>query len=190
MEIHPQFHWARANGWAVMTLVELLEVLPESHPGYATILDQLQAHVAGLAACQSGTGFWHQLLDRSDSYLKTSATAIFAYSIARSINRGYIDKLAYSTMILLAWNAVSTKVNETGQVTGTCVGTGMAFAPAFYYHRPVNPYAAHGYGLVLLAGAEVMSLLQNSFPKMNDSAVMFYPEEIKTNAPIFSVDEK
>jgi rhamnogalacturonyl hydrolase YesR len=190
METHPQFHWGRANGWAVMTLVELLEVLPEAHPGYDDVLVQLQAHVAGLAACQSGTGFWHQLLDRSDSYLETSATAIFAYSIARAINRGYIDKQAYSAMVLLAWNAVSTKVNERGQVTGTCVGTGMAFDPAFYYHRPVNPYAAHGYGPVLLAGAEVISLLKNSNPKMNDSAVMFYPEEIKTNSPIFSVDDK
>jgi rhamnogalacturonyl hydrolase YesR len=188
METHLQFHWGRANGWAVMTLVELLEVLPETHPGYDDVLAQFQAHVAGLAACQSGTGFWHQLLDRSDSYLETSATAIFAYSIARAINRGYIDKQAYSAMVLLAWNAVSTKVNEKGQVLGTCVGTGMAFDPAFYYHRPVNPYAAHGYGPVLLAGAEVISLLKNSFPKMNDSAVMFYPEEIKTDAPIFSVD--
>lgn len=188
MEVHPQFHWARANGWAVMTLVELLEVLPETHPGYADVLIQLQAHMAGLASCQSGTGFWHQLLNRPDSYLETSATAIFTYSIARAINRDYIDKQTYSAMALLAWNAVSTQVNEKGQVMGTCVGTGMAFDPAFYYYRPVNPYAAHGYGPVLLAGAEVITLLQNSFPKMNDSAVMFYPEEIKTDAPIFSVD--
>lgn len=190
METHLEFHWARANGWAMMTLVELLEVLPKSHPEYNKVLNQLQAHVAGLAACQSGTGFWHQLLDRSDSYLETSATAIFTYSIARAINRGYIDKQAYSAMVLLAWNAVSTKVNEKGQILGTCVGTGMAFDPAFYYHRPVNPYAAHGYGPVLLAGAEVISLLKNSHPKMNDSAVMFYPKEINTNSPIFSIDEK
>jgi len=188
METHPQFHWGRANGWAVMTLVELLEVLPETHPGYDDVLAQLQAHVAGLAACQSGTGFWHQLLDKPDTYLETSATAIFAYSIARAINRGYVDKQAYGSMVLLAWNAVSTQVNERGQVLGTCVGTGMAFDPAFYYNRPVNPYAAHGYGPVLLAGAEVISLLNSSFPKMNDSAVMFYPEEVKTDAPIFSVD--
>ncbi len=188
MEVHPQFHWARANGWAVMTLAELLEVLPKDHAGYADVLGQLQAHVAGLAAYQHGTGFWHQLIDRNDTYLETSATAIYAYSIARAINRGYIDKQAYSGMVLLAWNAVSTKVNEKGQVLGTCVGTGMAFDPAFYYYRPVNPYAAHGYGPVLLAGAEIISLLKNSFPKMNDSAVMFYPNEIKTDKQIFGVE--
>jgi rhamnogalacturonyl hydrolase YesR len=188
MEVHPQFHWARANGWAVMTLVELLEILPKSHPGYQQVLEQLQAHVAGLARHQGGTGFWHQLIDRNDSYLETSATAIYAYAIARAINRGYIDKYAYAAVAVLAWNAVSSKVTEKGQVEGTCVGTGMAFDPAFYYFRPVNKYAAHGYGPVLLAGAEIISLLKNSFPKVNDSAVMFYPEQIKTDAPIFGVD--
>ena len=171
MTVHPEFHWARANGWGLMTLVELLEVLPEDHPGYQAVLEQLQAHVKGLSVYQDGTGFWHQLIDRNDTYLETSATAIYCYAISRAINRGYIDKLAYAPMAILAWNAVTTKVNEQGQVEGTCVGTGMAFDPAFYYHRPVNVFAAHGYGPVLLAGAEILSLLKNYNFEINGSSL-------------------
>ena len=171
MTVHPQFHWARANGWAVMTMVELLEVLPKNHPGYPQVLAQLQKHIAGLVQYQDGTGFWHQLLDRNDSYLETSATAIYAYSIARAINRGYVDKMTYAPAVLLAWNAVATKVNDKGQVEGTCVGTGMGFDPAFYYYRPVNVFAAHGYGPVLLAGAEVILLLKDSQFQINDSSI-------------------
>jgi rhamnogalacturonyl hydrolase YesR len=171
MTDHPQFHWARANGWAVMTMVELLEVLPKDHPGYAGVLAQLQAHIKGLAKYQDGTGFWHQLLDRNDSYLETSATAIYTYSIARAINRGYVDKMTYAPMTLLAWNAVASKVNDKGQVEGTCVGTGMGFDPAFYYYRPINVFAAHGYGPVLLAGAEVILLLKDSQFEINDSSI-------------------
>jgi unsaturated rhamnogalacturonyl hydrolase len=171
MTIHPEYHWARANGWGVMTMVELLEVLPKDHPGYKAVLEQLQAHIKGLAAYQDGTGFWHQLIDRNDTYLETSATAIYSYAIARAINRGYIDKLAYAPMAILAWNAVTTKVNEKGQVEGTCVGTGMAFDPAFYYHRPVNVFAAHGYGPVLLAGAEILTLLKNYTFEINGSSL-------------------
>lgn len=173
MDPHPQFHWARANGWAIMTLVELLDVLPQNHPGYSKVLDQLRAHAKGLAAYQSGQGFWHQLLDRNNPYLETSATAIYTYSIARAINKGWLDKQAYGPVVLLAWNAVATKVNEKGQVEGTCVGTGMAFDPAFYFYRPTNVYAAHGYGPVLLAGAEIIHLLKKSKYQINDSAVMF-----------------
>jgi unsaturated rhamnogalacturonyl hydrolase len=173
MDIHPQFHWGRANGWALMTKVELLEVLPEDHPGRQMILDLLKAHIKGLASYQSGDGFWHQLLDRNDSYLETSATAIYTYCIAHAINRGWINREAYAPMALLGWNAVSTKINDKGQVEGTCVGTGMAFDPAFYYYRPVNPYAAHGYGPVILAGAAIYKLLRDHPGEMNDSALMF-----------------
>lgn len=171
MSDHPEFHWARANGWAIMTKVELLDVLPANHPGRAAVLDLLRAHVRGLAACQSGSGFWHQLLDRNDSYLETSATAIYTYSIAKAINQGWIDGLAYAPMTLLGWNAVSTKVTPKGQVEGTCVGTGMGFDPAFYYHRPINTYAAHGYGPVLLAGSEVIHLLKGRAFEINASSL-------------------
>jgi rhamnogalacturonyl hydrolase YesR len=174
MEVHPEFRWARANGWALMTLVELLEVLPADHQDRAAVLDLLRAHVRGLAARQSGTGFWHQLLDRDDSYLETSATAIYAFSMARAIDRGWIDPVAYGPAALLAWNAVTTKVNAQGQVEGTCVGTGMGFDPAFYYHRPRSAFAAHGYGPVLLAGAETVRLLKAHRFEINDSSVQLY----------------
>jgi rhamnogalacturonyl hydrolase YesR len=171
MTVHPEFHWARANGWAIMAMTELLDVLPETHPGRKAVLQQLQAHIRGLATYQSDGGLWHQLLDKSDSYLETSASAMYTYCIAKAINNGWIDKMAYSPMCLLAWNAVSTRVNDRGQIEGTCVGTGMAFEPMFYYYRPTNVFAAHGYGPVLLAGAEIINLLKNNSFEMNDGSI-------------------
>ncbi len=171
MKVHPQFHWARANGWAIMAMVELLDVLPETHPARPQILAQLQAHATGLIAYQSGEGFWHQLIDRNDSYLETSATAIYAFCFARAVNKGWLDAKAFAPSAILAWNAVTTKVNAQGQVEGTCVGTGMAFDPAFYYYRPVNVFAAHGYGPVLLAGAEITTLLKKFVFEINDSSL-------------------
>lgn len=171
---HPEFYWARCNGWALLAMTELLDVLPAEHKGYNEILKLLRSHIQGLARYQSGSGFWHQLIDRTDSYLETSATAIFTYCIAHAINKGWIDAQAFGPAAALGWNAVQTRVNNAGQVEGTCVGTGMAFDPAFYYHRPVNIYAAHGYGPVILAGAEMIKLASNYQIEINDSAVMFY----------------
>jgi rhamnogalacturonyl hydrolase YesR len=173
MNPHPMFYWGRANGWAIMAMVELLDVLPENHPGRPLVLQQLQAHAKGLAAQQSGSGFRHQLLNRTDSYLETSATAIYAYCIAHACNKGWLDAKAYAPMAMLAWNAVTTKVNATGQVEGVCVGTGMAFDPVYYYYRPVNVFAAHGYGPVLLAGTAIHELIKTHAFEVNDSAVMF-----------------
>jgi len=169
MEHHPVFHWGRANGWAVMSMAELLSVLPEDHPGRTKIMAQYKAHVNGLLACQGGNGLWHQLLDRSDSYLESSASAMFVFAIARGINQGWLNPDTYTACVSLGWNAVAAKVNAKGQVEATCVGTGMGFDPAFYYHRPVNVFAAHGYGPVLLAGAEMITLRKNSARQANIS---------------------
>jgi len=174
MNPHPEFYWARCNGWAMLAMSELLDVLPADHPLQIKILNLLRAHIKGIASYQSGTGFWHQLIDKNDSYHETSSTAIFTYCIAHAINQGWISDQAFGPVALLGWNAVSTKINEEGQVEGTCVGTGMAFDGAFYYHRPVNVAAAHGYGPALLAGAEMLKLIKNYQIVINDSAVMFY----------------
>ena len=177
MDTHPAFHWGRANGWAILAATELLDVLPADHAGRAAVLDLYRAHVRGLAATQGGAGMWHQLLDRTDSYPETSATAIFTYCIARGINRGWLDPLAHGPMVSLAWNAVAEQVNARGQVENVCVGTGMGFDPAFYYYRPVSVYAAHGYGPVLLAGAEMIVLRKGKGAQalVSDGAVQLQP---------------
>jgi unsaturated rhamnogalacturonyl hydrolase len=174
MDPHPEFRWARANGWAVLAMCELLDVLPEDHPGRAAVLAQYRAHVRGLVQRQGGNGFWHQLLDREDSYLETSATAMYTYAIAHGVNRGWLDPVAYGPAALVGWEAVTTKVNAKGQVEGTCVGTGMGFEPAFYYHRPTHVFAAHGYGPVLLAGGEIVDLVRKHRVELNDSSVQVY----------------
>ena len=178
MEVHPEFYWGRANGWGMMAMCELLDVLPANHPGRPAILKLLREHIRGIANCQSGSGFWHQLLDRNDSYLETSATGIYTYCIAHAINKGWIDPIAYGPMVMLAWNALSTKVNLQGEVEGTCVGTGMGFDPAFYYYRPTSPIAAHGYGPLLLAGAEILNLLKNYQVVNKETPVMLYLKNV------------
>jgi len=188
MNPHPAFFWGRANGWAILTMCEVLDVLPTSDPLYPLVLSLYQRHAAGLSALQSGTGFWHQLLDRNDSYLETSATAIYTYALAHGVNQGWLDAKAYGPVAQLGWNAVSTKITINGEVEGTCVGTGMGFDPAFYCFRPVSIAAAHGYGPALLAGAEMIRMLKTQFPKINDSAIQYYPTEQKTTQPIFSVE--
>lgn len=188
MEVHPAFHWGRANGWAILTMCEVLDALPENYPGRDEVLALYRDHVNGLMALQSSEGFWHQLLDRPDSYLETSATAIYAYCFAHGINEGWLSALTYGPTVCLAWNAVSTMIDEEGKVNGTCVGTGMAFDPAFYYYRPVSPYAAHGYGPVIYAAAEVMKMLEETHARLNDSAVQFYDRDMSAEGPIFSVE--
>ncbi|MCD7721136.1 MAG: glycoside hydrolase family 88 protein [Prevotellaceae bacterium] len=185
----PTYHWARANGWALLTTVELLDILPQDHPDRPFLLAQLEKHVAGLAQYQSSEGFWHQLLDRPDSYLETSATAIYTYCIAHAINEGWLEGITYGPVAMLGWSAVESEITPEGKVEGTCVGTGMGFDPAFYYYRPVSSAAAHGYGPTIWAAAEMLRLLSLWHPRTNDSGLHFYQQPQTNPAPLFYLTE-
>ena len=157
----PRFYWARANGWAVLAMSDLLDVLPKDHPGYPKVLAQLRASLKGIAELQSGSGLWHQMIDRNDSYLETSASAIFTYVIAHAVNEGWVSPTTYGSIAQTGWNALSTRITALGQVEGTCVGTTLAGDMVYYYNRPTSADALHGYGPMLLAGAEIIRLVTN-----------------------------
>lgn len=185
----PSMAWGRANGWAILTLCQLLDYLPENHPKRAEIMDIYRKHAAGLAELQGIDGFWHQLLDRPETYEETSATAIFAYALAHGVNEGWLEATTYGPVAQLAWEAVSTKINQKGEVEGVCVGTGMGFDPAYYAYRPVSVKAAHGYGPTIWAGAEVYRMLKDNHPYVNDSAVHYYDVDPEATMPLFSLDK-
>lgn len=185
----PSMAWGRANGWAILTMSQLLDYLPENHPQRAEVLDKFRQHAAGLVELQGIDGFWHQLLDRPETYNETSATAIFAYALAHGINKGWLDAVTFGPSAHLAWEAVASKINKNGEVEGVCVGTGMGFDPAYYAYRPVSVKAAHGYGPVIWAGAEIIELLKTFHPYVNDSAVHYYGIDPEASMPIFSLDQ-
>ncbi|MHC1702954.1 MAG: glycoside hydrolase family 105 protein [Tenuifilaceae bacterium] len=156
----PRFYWGRANGWTLMAMAELLGVLPADYPGRDKILHLYRSIIRTLANLQDGTGFWHNLLDKNDTYLETSCTAMFTFAIAKGINEGWINHI-YGPVALTGWNALQTRVLENGAVDGTCEGTTFAHDNTYYYNRGKSIYATHGYGPVLYAGAEIIRLLKN-----------------------------
>lgn len=176
MEYHPRLYWGRANGWATLSLCDLLDVMPTDHPQREKVLGLFRAHCIGLLARQSGGGMWYQLLDRPDSYPESSGTAIFVYGLAHGIDRGWLDAKAFGPAALLGWNALSEQINNMGQIENVCVGTGVSYEPAYYYNRLVHPYTAHGYGPVLLAGSEMIRLL-DTFPTSQQTAIYFFDKK-------------
>lgn len=157
----PRFYWGRANGWAVLAMCDLLDVLPKDNPGYPKVMAQLKAVLRGVAEYQSGSGLWHQMLDRDNSYLETSASAMFVYGIAHAVNEGWISPTTYGSIAQAGWCGLLTRINALGQVGGTCVGTTFASDQIYYYNRPTSVNALHGYGPTILAGTEIIRMLRN-----------------------------
>jgi len=149
--------WGRANGWAMLAQVDLLDRLPANHPQRSTLLRLLQRHILGIARYQSSDGLWHQLLDKTDSFLETSCSAMFTYAIARAVNKGYLEP-RYVSIAKRGWEGVMSKIRTDGKIEGVCTGTGIGDDLVFYYNRPAPLNDVHGIGVVLLAGAEVLQL--------------------------------
>ncbi len=155
----PRFYWGRANGWAAMAMTELLSVLPANYPGRDKVLHIYRSHVRALVELQDASGLWHNMLDRNDSYLETSASAMFVYAIARGVNEGWLSPL-YTTSAIIGWNGVATQVLPDGRVKGICEGTTYANDMNYYHNRGAGSDTTF-FGSVLFAGAELMRLVDN-----------------------------
>jgi unsaturated rhamnogalacturonyl hydrolase len=151
-------HWGRCNGWVMMAKVHLLNFLPEDYPGREDIIKDLEKQILGIAKYQSADGLWHQILDKSDSYLESSCSAMFTYCIARAANQKWIDE-RYSSIAIRGWEGLKeNKIRLDGQVKDICVGTGIEDNLVFYYERPARLNEKHGLGAVIDAGIEVIKL--------------------------------
>ena len=147
--------WLRCNGWIAMAQVELIQQLDLKHPKRATLIKLLQRQIISFARYQDPSGLWHQLIDKPDSYLETSGSAMFVYAVAKAVNEGWIPK-TYLPIADDGWKGLMKKVTADGQLMDVCIGTGMRENIKFYYDRPVLLNDFHGAGAFLLAGSEMI----------------------------------
>jgi rhamnogalacturonyl hydrolase YesR len=148
-------HWGRCNGWVALAQVELLNHLPVNHPKRPMLISLLQRQIAGFCRFQDNGGLWHQLIDKPDSYLETSVTAMFVYTIAKAVNNGWINS-TYLSVAKKGWDALASKIDAEGRVEDVCLGTGIFEDLNYYYNRRKVLNDAHALGAVILAGCEMI----------------------------------
>lgn len=154
---HGVAFWGRCNGWVMMAQADLLSLLPKDHPARNELIRLFREEAEGIARYQSASGLWHQLLDKEDAFLETSASAMFTFSLARGVNQGWLEP-DFAQVAYAGWKGVLSQISAQGDVTGICPGTGIAPSTVAYYNRPQLSNLAMGEGPVLRAGAEMLSL--------------------------------
>jgi rhamnogalacturonyl hydrolase YesR len=147
--------WGRCNGWVALAQVELLDNLPSNHPDRPELTKLLLRQIVGFSRYQDTSGMWHQLLDKPESYLESSVTAMFVYAVAKAVNEGWISK-RFITIAQNGWEALSRKVTADGQIPDICIGTSVEEDIRYYYNRPKELNDTHGLGAFLMAGAEMI----------------------------------
>lgn len=162
----PRIYWGRGNGWAALAMTELLAELPTDYPGRDQVLHYYRQLMRGLVEQQDASGLWHNVLDRHETYLETSASAMFVYALARGVNEGWLSPI-FGPPAITGWNGLAARVLPDGRVNGVCEGTTYASDFTYYTYRGAGSDTLF-VGPVLYAGAEVIRLLEN--PKMQISA--------------------
>ncbi len=159
--------WGRGNGWTIFSLTELLAFLPDDHSERPALLEMLRELCEGYLGLQDSSGMWHQVLTHPDSYPETSCTSMFACAFARAVRNGWLQEPEpYVKAVFKAWEALNrTSIDRGGNVYGVCRGSEFSFTPEYYKKElSWNLNDTHGVGIVLLAGTEVLKLMQYLAP--------------------------
>lgn len=143
--------WGRGNGWVAMSFVEVLRNLDRHSPEFTQILGRFRRQMDGLLDVRdTTTGLWHTVLDRPETYLETSASAMILAALVDASRLG-LYATGDPNVISHTWAALSTKVDSQGRVFDVSGGT-MPHNFEVYASKLRGTYT-WGTGAFLLAGS-------------------------------------
>lgn len=157
-------YWSRGNGWVFGAHVRTLKYLPEDDAHRQEYIDTYKAMAKKLKSVQRADGFWNATLDDATYYpgKETSGTGFFVYGMAWGINNGYLDKDTYLPTVMKGWNALVEHALDTDGRIGYVQG--VADEPKDDQPVTFAKSREYGYGNFLLAGTEVIHLVEGTLP--------------------------
>ena len=122
----------------------------------------VKRQAAGLKSNQAPDGMFREVIDDPGSYREETATAMLLTSMARGIERGWLDP-SYRPAVERAWRALAAHVGDDGTLVDVCSSTGAGPTKRYYLDRPaINGFDDRGGAMALLASMEMYELEQVS----------------------------
>jgi unsaturated rhamnogalacturonyl hydrolase len=153
--------WCRAIGWYAMTLIELLEILPQKHPNRLKLIAIVQQLAKAFERYQDQkTGLWYQVVNKGEvegNWLETSSSSMYTYMMWMGVKRGYLPK-RYKDVALKGYRGVLTKLSlgDDGltNLIDICEGTNVGDL-SYYFARKRNANDFHGIGAFLIMNEQL-----------------------------------
>lgn len=155
-------YWSRGNGWVVVAMARMLDILPGNEPNRGEYEAMLKEMSYALKKVQREDGFWNVSLHDPTHYggKELTGTAMFVYGMAYGVNNGLLDRVEFEPVILKAWNAMVNESLHPDGFLGYVQGTGKEpkeAQPVTYEREP--DFDDFGLGAFLMAGAEIYKML-------------------------------
>jgi unsaturated rhamnogalacturonyl hydrolase len=160
---HSPVFWCRAIGWYGMATIEILELLPATHPNRAPLVSALQKLVGAIARYQDqASGRWFQVVNRgslSTNWTETSCSAMFTYVVSRAVERGYVAS-SLKSVASKGYQGVLARISLDSHgltnLTQICIGTNVSGKLSDYLSRPRATNDFHGLGAFLIMNEQLM----------------------------------
>lgn len=150
------FSWGRGNGWMAAGMAEILRAMPADHPQRPRIMAGYEKMMAALLEHQADDGMWRQVIDDPEFWKETSSTAMFTYAMITGVKNGWLDEKTYGAAARKAWLALVTYINDDGNLTEVCEGTGTSSDRNHYVNRRRITGDLHGQAPVLWCAAALI----------------------------------
>ena len=161
--------WGRAEGWYVMALCDVLELMPTDRPERVELTAILQRVMSTLLTYQdSATRLWYQVPDRpgeEGNYLEATCSAMYCYAMAKGARLGLLtpDYRTRAEEVLAALSTHKLQHNGDGTLSliDCCAVAGLGGNPYrdgtydYYIHERIRPDDPKGIAPLILACLEL-----------------------------------
>lgn len=141
--------WGRANGWALMASVELLDLIPDTYVEKEQILSLYRRHIHAVLSYQNSDGSFHTVLDQRKTYKETTIVSALVFSLQRAMKHNYLDR-SYAPACNLALSYLMRQINDSGTVQG-CSGGTPVMSGIDEYNKIPCVMSYYGQGMAIMA---------------------------------------
>jgi unsaturated rhamnogalacturonyl hydrolase len=161
--------WGRAEGWYVMALCDVLELMPQDQPERPELEGILRRVMAALLRVQdSHTHLWYQVPDRAGeegNYLESTCSAMYCYAMTKGARLGILDPgykdEARKVLAGLKTYKIVPDENGSWSLTDCCAVAGLGGNPyrdgtyEYYIHETIRRDDPKGVAPLILACIEL-----------------------------------
>lgn len=151
------FYWARGDGWMAVGMTELLLNLPKDDANYKRIYEGYLLMMNSLKKYVNQDGLWNQLIDEKDCWTESSGSAMFTYAMIMGVKNGWLDADEFGPIARRAWLALCDYIDDKGDVTEVCVGTGKQNSHQYYLDRPRITGDYHGQAPIIWCASALLA---------------------------------
>jgi rhamnogalacturonyl hydrolase YesR len=158
--------WDRAVGWYFISLLEVIQLFPKQHEGYARLVNYFTTLAVALKKTQDVSGGWWLIMNepypgKPGNYIESSASAMFTYGWLKGIKLGLLKKSEYYAPAKKGYSLLTSrfvKENDDGTLNweGTVSVGSLSSNGTYEYYIgvPVVSNDYKGVGPFMLASYE------------------------------------